>query len=368
VKQCKPARLKFNFAAGFFSFSKLKSNYMNLADVNAPSKFTEETETFSGDKTISQRNISALTKKRQRAEKTILAISKNENVPVDEVVKRILVASASSLRRYVQSKGETPQTSGLALSVQAALLRAEEVATIAKAIGTTDADALNQIESAEQDAIDTNNADVKNILAPDVQAALKLTLDHIKNVHVLYKGSGKLSDFVQQVKRRNKNDGFDLNTSTLLGSPTGGKIGSKSPGGSFSPNDYGLMPYDESRPANGFDIGNLSQSDITSHLADMNPANQTSSGGGFFNIFNQIVAGVNSVSNSIKTASGSINDVINNTGSTLNSLLGGVKDTASDVGADSIRKAMVSYIPYIIAGVVAITLIIVISIYASKNK
>jgi hypothetical protein len=321
---------------------------MNLADVNIPAKFTEETEIFSGDKTLSKRSISGMTKKRQKAENSILQIAAKNSVPVDEVVKRILVASTSQLRNYVQSKGETPQSNPIALAVQAALLRADEVGTIAKAIGTTDSDSLLQIEEAEQDAINNNNADVKNILQPDVQAALKLTLDYIKSKH----SSGNLSGFIQQLKRGNKFDGFDLNTASLLGSPTGGKIGSKSIGGSNLPN--------------GFAITDLADIDSSTVLTNDTPPAQTS--GGFFSIFDKIVSGIGSVTTSITGAAGAVKDAIGSTKDSITGLLGGVSDTASDIGADSIQKAIKDYIPYIIAGVAAVVLIIVIAIYANKRK
>lgn len=324
---------------------------MNIADINLPSKFTEETINYSGDKTTSNRIVSDMTKKRIRAEKSILRTAQLNNVPVDEVIKRILINSTPVLSNYVRSKGETPNSNPLLLAVQATLLRADEVGTIAKALDTTDDDATIQIESAEQDAIDNSNADAKNIFSPDVQAAIKLSLDHIKKAHTRIKnGSGKLQDFIAQVKKANKSDGFEIDTNNLLYSPTGGKIGSPSPNG-------GKSPYNAT--------GDTTYTVPTDYDT---PPDYSSSGSSFFDFFDKIVSGIGSISSSIKTAAGSIQTAVSGTKSSVQDLLTGVSNQASDIGAQSIQKAIQGYLPYIIGTIVLIVLIIVIAIYASKHK
>jgi len=336
---------------------------MSIVDVNIPQKFTEETEIFSGDKTISTRNISPLTRKIIKAENTIFALSKRNKVPLDEVVKRILLNSTSALRKYVTAKGENPNSNKLALCLQAALLRADEVSTIAKALGTSDEDAILQIESAEQDAIDNNNPDVQNILPYDVQAALKLTIRHIKTAHLKNKGSGKIQDFISQAKKLNKSDGFELNTATILYSTTGGPIGSKSHGGedlpyAFSGTPVGIINSDR---FTGDEPWGGGEPWITGDAPSDPDGTKDSSGGGFFSIFDKIVEGIGKITTGIKSAIGT-------TKSSVEDLLGQVKGNVSDIGKDSIQKAIKDYIPYIIAGTAAIVLIIVIAIYASKNK
>lgn len=322
---------------------------MNLADVNTPAKFTEESPNYSGDKSVSVRDVTKQTKLRQRAERTILKMASDNKVPVETVVQRILLQSLPELRRYVQAKGEAPNSSPLLLAAQATLLRADEVGTIAKALDTNDMDALLQIESAENDAIDNNNADADAFLSPDVAAAVKLTLDHIKNVDVKTKGSGNLKDFISRAKQKTKGNGFDLNTAHLLGVPDHEAIGSKSLGGSDSPN--------------GFDLGYVDPNAGLNYLT----SNEKTSGG-FFSIFDKIVNGINSVSQSVSGAASSVQDAIGSTKNSISNLLNQTSNTASNIGADSITKAMQQYVPYIIAGVIAITLIIVIAIYASKRK
>jgi hypothetical protein len=313
---------------------------MIAVDSNIPGLFGEETATYSGNKTRSTRSDSGMTRKRKRAEKTILKLAQDSGVPVGQAVTRVLIASTPQLRRYVLSRKETPKANAIQLAVQAALLRAEEIGTIAGAIDTTDNDALEQIEGAETDAIDTNNPDAKDILTPDVQAALKLTLDHIKTKHITTGGSGRLTDFIKQVKRLTMSDGFDLNTSILLGVPDHEPIGSKSPGGSVS-NNWGILPYDEANTTS--------------------ETQAVSSGSDFFSIFDKIVTGVTTVVGAIKGG-------VTETKTSIEDLLGGVKDTASDIGAESIDKAIQKYIPMLLAILIGIILIIVIAVYANKRK
>lgn len=306
---------------------------MNLADVNVPAKFTEETANFAGDKTISGRKFTNQTALRQRAERTILKTAQDKGVSVEQVVKTILThkGSLNQLNKYVQSKGETPLKSPLLLAAQAALLRADEIATISRALDVQDTDSLNQIETAEQDAIDNSNPEANTFFSPDVAAAIKLTIDHIKGVDVATNGDGQLKNFISRAKRLNKADGFDLNTAHLL---------------------------------NGFDITYIDPNEGLKNLQSQ----ETTSGGGFFSIFDKIVNGINSVSTGIKGAATTIQNAIGNTKNSISSLLQQTSDTTSDIGAQSIQKAIGAYIPYIIAGIIAFTLIIVIAIYASKRK
>lgn len=300
---------------------------MTSTFVNLPEVFTEESRNFAGSKTKGKRPVLNSTLERRKAEKTILKLAQENNIPISTVVTKILTESPNALRRYVVAHNETPEPTAIKLAVQAALIRANEIGTISKALDTDDNDSLLQIEGAEQEAVINSHPDAKNILPTDVQAALKLVLDRVSTQFAASKGSGKLKDFVLKMKQPN---GFDLNIASVLNNPDNFDIGYIDP-------NYGQQ-WIESNTTNPPDTTN----DI-------------------FSIFDKIVTGITKVTTGISGAATTVGD-------TVNGVLGGVSDTASDIGADSIRKAVTSYLPIIIGGLVAIVAIILIIVYASKRK
>lgn len=111
----------------------------------------------------------------------IYQIAKSNNIPLDYVITKILSNSGGELQTYVQSKGETPLTDPTALALQAVLLRAQDVGTVATALDTTDEDALKTLESALQENIDSNSPEVANSPSIPVQAAIACALQFLSD-------------------------------------------------------------------------------------------------------------------------------------------------------------------------------------------
>lgn len=304
--------------------------------VNIPEVFTENTVGLNGDKAPGVRKVTKLTTQRVNAEKTIRKLAQENNETISNVVTTLLLRSLPALQKYVVSQGEKPEENPLKLMVQAAILRANEVATITNATGIDDNDAMLLIEQAENDAVENNHPDAKAILPYDVQAALKLTLDYIAS------RNGTMKNFLRGVRAtfapRQAYNGYDFPTKNIMSKSNSWGIWGD------TEDDYSDEPWLGSTGSGSGSTGSGSGS----------------TGGGLFDIFNKITDG-------IKKVSDSVNDTIDNTKGTVSSFLDRIKGSLSDIGGSSVEKGLSKYIPMIIITIVIIGIIILIAVYAKRK-
>lgn len=171
--------------------------------------FIEGGISSNGTKTPAMREPSYITVKRTNAEKAIIQIAKSKDQPIGVVISKIISQSIPQLQKYVQARGEVPEKNMYALAVQAALLRAVEIATVAQAVDRPDSDAMEIIESAESQAVYENDPDTQAILSPDVAGAIAFMLYRIADRYRKNGGSGSLVDFANSLRRSVKADSFD---------------------------------------------------------------------------------------------------------------------------------------------------------------
>lgn len=320
---------------------------------NVATRFTESSPNYAGNKSRAAQQESKQTILRKAAEQSIVNMAASQGKTLDTAVTNILANSTDALAAYVAGKMEVPKKDPIALAVQAILLRADDVATIARALDTSDDDALCEIEAAEQDAVDMNSSETIHIMPPDVAAAVKMGLQYALGKHQSAGGSGTATALIKDVKNATGVNGYDFNIASLLGSPTGGEIGSPSPGGGWSP-DQGEVDY-----FNGFDIpAPTGGPSITTENVQQTTGTDTSSTwDSIFNAIDKVVGAVTTVTGAINTTSGTVAGAVQN-----------IKDQASDIGASSISKSIRDNLPLIIGIVVAIMLTIIIAVYASRRK
>ena len=336
----------------------------------------EENNFAGGKKSAADKPLSGKTLIRMKSVAAIGDFARVGGISVDKTVTNILKNSAKELMYYVQSEGEVPVKNWYGLAIQAALLRAQEIAFIAGSLNITDAEAITELEASEQQVIEAGNPEGKQILTPEVDAAILVVCDMIKNAHVKAGQSGNLADFVKQYKQKLGNNGFGQTAPQFLYSPTGGPIGSKSEGmtaeGNVSFPDYytGLAtdknnfdkPYGAGqRPDNatGFDTSVLFNANATPGINSSNINTSSTSTGGtdWGSILNGISNVVNSVANGVQTVGGAINTTA-----------GQLQGTLSGIGANSVSQGIQDNLPLIIGGVVLFIGLIILVIYAAKSK
>jgi hypothetical protein len=289
---------------------------------NMTVSFAEEGINSNGTKTRSMRLPSPRTNNRIRSESTIISLAKQSGQPVGKIISKIAASSIPELREYVQGQGEIPADNPGTLAVQATLLRALEIATVSKAVDTTDADAMEIIESAENDAVQDNTPESSKILPPDAQAAITLMLYRIADRHRKKGGSGSIVDFVNDLRRSKKADGFDFGCGEVADNATGS----------------GLI-----------------------YLPEQDAANNDSEAKGTF--WDDLFGTIDKVVDGIGKVTGSINDTISQGGGIIDQ----VKDIGSDIGADSFSKYMAANWWKLLAGIVGAVLLIILITRAAKR-
>jgi hypothetical protein len=139
-------------------------------------RFEEHTLHYSGTRTRQAPPKSNVTLAREQDMQEIYQLAQKNNLPLDVVITRILGNSVGDLNGYVISKGETPFSDPTALALQAILLRAQDVATVANTLDITDEDALQVLENNLQEDIDTNSPATGDAPAISAQAAIACAL------------------------------------------------------------------------------------------------------------------------------------------------------------------------------------------------
>jgi hypothetical protein len=367
-----------------------------VADISG--SYMEPGINTTGDISKAKRTTSPVTKQRMAAERSIRKIAKQNGTTVDDVVTKLLAQSGADLARYVQAKGETPRSDAKGLAIQAILLRANEVATVAKAMDTDDEDALSFIEKAESEAMTINSADTAAIFPPDVDAAVKICLDYLSAMHAKI-STGKMQDFIAQAKAASGVDSFDFNTRDFanfqpIGSPSlgGSRLGNVSKPDRFDPDNFwGRSRYNNSDSGSGdMSIGELddlggSFSLDSSYGTDYNTDDAQSGDVSYINpsigtgsnaqISSSQAASLPSTPSTTSTNNNSLFNTIGSIVGAIGSVAGKVvstssalSNTASDIGAQSITKSIQQNWPTILAAIIVIVLIIAIVVYVASHK
>lgn len=328
----------------------------------------EENGSLNGFKSAAQKQLSGKTMVRKKAVGAISDYARVAGLSLDKVVTGILKNAAIELSYYVQSEGEVPAKNWYQLAIQAALMRASEIAFISGSLGISDTEAIHELEASEQQVIEAGNPEGKQILTPETDAAILVVIDMLKGVFKKLTGSEKLPDFFARYKKAVGNSGsnsFGQTAPQFLYSPTGGPIGSKSEGGTSEGNISFPDYFTGSRLAgdvNNFVDPNDPIADTLlsggSYTGNTDASGNTSSGGtDWGSILGGITDVVNSIANGVKTVGGTVTNTVDS-----------VKDSVSNVGSDSISKSIQENLPLIIGAVVLVFALIFLAIYASKSK
>lgn len=343
----------------------------------------EENGSLNGVKSASNKDMSGKSKVRMKAVAAIGDFARLSGISVDKVVTGVLKNSAIELKYYVQSEGEVAAKNWYNLAIQAALMRASEIAFISGALNISDSEAIAELEASEQEVIEAGNPEGKQILTPETDAAILVVIDMLKGVFKKLTGSEKLPDFFAKYKSavgsNSDANSFGQTAPQFLYSPTGGAIGSKSPGmtseGNVSFPDYfdrSKLATDKNnfngKPNNFVDPndpfadlsisgGSYSGNDTGSDSGDSGGTDWGSILSGISSVVNSVVGGIKAVGSAVGSTSQSVKDAVN-----------GIQDSVSNVGASSISKSLQQNLPLIIGAVVLIFALIFLAIYASKSK
>lgn len=275
--------------------------------------FAEDGITTTGTVTKSPLNPNALTTQRQQEEKNIVDYATATGQEVGTVIHKLLHNNIAQLQSYVQSRGEVPAKSSSMLAIQAALLRAMEIGAVAKAIDTSDDDALKIIESAEYQAVFDNTLDADQVMNPDTSAAVDLLVARMASKHKSLGGSGSMRDVSASLKSASGASTFDgVNCGFLAHTAS-------SFGGNGADDSDDWLSYYQSLMSGG-----------TTTTTTTTGTTSTSSGSFWDNLFNtidKVTTGITKVGEVVTSATGA-------TGGILDS----VKDVGSDIGSDSISK------------------------------
>jgi hypothetical protein len=336
-------------------------------------RFDENTLNFQGSKTRTPQPKSNVTQAREAEMQSIYNLASANGVPVDYVVTKILNNSQADLASYVQSKGETPLTDPTALALQATLLRAQDVGTVANTLDISDEDALQTIENNLQEDIDTNSPEQANSPSIAVQAALACAMQFASEtasgmqmpstmsgiVSSIQSGAAKYKMAALNPSKANNDDSSDDDFSDL--------IDSSDP--SPSPND----------PSQDAAVPNMALSSVSSSLATIPGTIDATTAAGGLSTITPTVASPLSVSasslpqassgttagglfNSISSALSSISNIANQATATSSTIAKAV----NGVGANSIATYVQQNSSTIMIFAVIIVIIIVLSINARK--
>lgn len=326
---------------------------------------------FSGTKSKSIQPYSDVTKLRQKAEADIKAMAVQKGLTMDQVVTQLLCNSPSELRAYVISKGETPLNDKIALGLQAILLRGNEVATVASALGTDDETALENIEGAESQYINDDTADASNVLTPTVQAAVKIALDKASSLHAgdgtmasVLTGfralAGKSSNFIQNVGSvRGPAGASNADGDVDWGDPDTWAAMDQTDGPDLAPASIGttlaVIPtgaISSAPPSVAASFPTLATS-----APNLPQASGDTSGGGVLNAISGLLGGINKLAVQTTTAANSTAGAA-----------GAIKNAISNVGANSLSTYIQNNKGTIIFVFILLIVVIFAAIYAAKHK
>ncbi len=290
---------------------------------------------------------SPVTVARIKAVRDINDIARSSGKSVNTVLTKLLTnpKSVEELIYYVRSKYETPFRNPVKLAVQAALLRFQDVATIAKAIGISDAEALVEIETAEYEAVKNANPD-GGILPIDTQAALTMVVDEMLS-KAKAADLAKTSPELYGKMKIATGDSYDASVTALLNMIT------------TRPDNFGLIDL------NALTGTDSTQVDTNGILTSGGTIQDSGTDGGGGSTIDDIFGWLNQAINTVKNASGAINTITGNVTTGVNAVDSALNQVGSTAGASAINN---SSLPLIIGAGFALVIIVIIIIYATNKR
>lgn len=337
-------------------------------------RFEENTSNFAGSKARSTTSKSKMTTARESAMQQVYDVAKQNGVSTDAVVTTVLKNSLPELRAYIMSKGETPVKDYTGQMIQAVLLRANDVATTAGVLDVSDEDALQTIESAENEAVDTNSPEQDNVMSIPVQGAISCALQYlsdqsggksmstiIKGVHNAAKSyrSGGASNFMDDTgDPTDSSDWLDwLDPSTTSDPSSVSPVDTAAADNSLSYASIGSSLA--SIPAAGSSsitvAGNVPT--ISAGASTVKATGSTTTDGGIFSGLSSLLSGITSVANQVTSAANSSAGAA-----------GAIKNAVSNVGANSIATYIKNNQTSVIIVALIIIAVVFAAIYAAKRK
>jgi hypothetical protein len=259
--------------------------------------------------------------------RTIIDISNSSGQALGIVIAKVLSQSIPELQSFVQARGEAPSASSTKLAIQAALLRATEIGTVAKSIDTDDQDALSIIEESEQQHVEDNTGENSSILSPDTAGALSLLVQRISQRMKKNVGSGAMTDFVKAMKTYSDVDNFD-------------KISCKNVANAAT--------------------GMVDEIDYVEAAEEIN-----SGGGGSF--WDNLFDGIDKVVDTITKVTGAINTTVGNVRGTTGGIMDEITNIGGAVGASSIDQYLKENWLKIVGVIVALIVLTIIIARVSRK-
>lgn len=308
---------------------------------NIAERFVQHSVNADGSTGRSFEQLNENSVKRMTAENTMKAVAIRNGKKLDNIVTGILTQYPDQLSAYIIAHGEVPfKTNPIKLAVQAILIRAKDVAAQSKMIDTTDDDALCDIENSEMAAQSNNTPDNETVLDTDAQAAMKIAIDHIRDMHESIGGDGSLSSSLKDMENfaiikgnANNSDG-DCDYFNLPGLATIDTGTTPDPLMRFPPITAGPAPT-------------VNSSGIVN----------SGSGSGVLDTISSILAGIGAVAGSVTNAANSVGTAG-----------GAIHNAVSNVGASSISTFISQNKGTILFAVLAIAVLLFVVIYAAKKS
>lgn len=284
-----------------------------------PQDFLQSNSNSTG--TIDQyiKPLSFITEARMNAERAIENSCGNSVSAIDEYITNVANDSYPQLEIYVQRAGEIPLDDHKAVFVQAAMIRAEQLAYIMQATMCNEEEALFILESEESDAKRQHIPDADYILTPDVQACIKKFLEHT-------------CDLCDKISKTND----PLNLVTTVTFITG-----------FNPNVQVTSWFDL--------IGNVMQDEPA-----YNNEYYKDQAEYWKNTYPSVADRFDG-----QTTGKSVFDVIQNI---INKIGAGAQSTASQVATTSLKDAIINNLPLIIIIVLVVAATLYYTVYAAAHR
>lgn len=328
-------------------------------------RFEESSKNFSGSKTASSIAKSDYTLLREKAMMDIYDFANKKGKSLDDVLTRLLTNAQSELRAYVSMKGETPVSDPTGLALQAAMIRATDVATAARVMDTDDETALQTIEGAESDSISLNSPERDSVLTPVTAGAIACVLQYmneqsggksmasiVKSIHQLGKYAKSNANNLDNIgDPSNVSDWTDWTSTDTVSDPTDVAAADT------SLNYTSIGSTLASIPATGGDISVASGiPTISTNASNLPQAGDNTSSGGVLNAITSIFGGITKAAAAVQQAA-----------SSTTGAAGAVKNSLSGIGAGSISQYLQNNWPIILLILVAVIFAIYFAVHAARK-
>lgn len=294
------------------------------------SRYMETSNGFTGDRTPSGKPASKMSNGVERCMKQIVTLAEQDATTAQAVAEKVLKNSDNQLTDYIVSKKSVPKKNKAARIMQAALLRMDDIATVANASQLSDDEAEAEIMEGESEALGMSHPDSGNILSQDIQASLKTIYSGL----VVQLGAKDVSDAVSKMN-------YYLGFGNKFDNAPGANLAGKFKSNNFDISD--LLP-DAGAPT----VGATVVANPTPVAGS--PATSGDDGSSLSDIIGSIVGGVGNIAGTVK--------------STANAL----STTGANIGADSINLYLKQYGLTIVIVLIVIVLVVILIARASTDK